>query len=184
MVAREGVEEVIITAVSLAIEGVEIQGLDVNARRLPPGSGNAGARALTLPQRLLDRLPLPDFDPALVAALSPNVILTAGDTASDLSAFSVGLSEEQIARIEEISATLDERVAATIEQVQERLDASGGGDPQAQLGALREVQPLLQEGREAIGDAMEQIEDVLTDDQWDMVPGALKNPVGRGGRGR
>ena len=45
------------------------------------------------------------------------------------------------------------------------------------------MQPLLQEGREAIGDAMEVIENVMTDEQWDMVPGALKNPVGRGLRG-
>ncbi len=95
----------------------------------------------------------------------------------------LGLSEEQIARIEDISAELDARTAATIEQVQERLDATVGGEPQAQVGALREVQPLLREGREAISSAMELIEDVLTFEQWDMVPAALKNPVGRGFRG-
>ena len=96
---------------------------------------------------------------------------------------SLGLSADQIARIEDISAELDGRITATIEQVQERLDASGG-EPQAQVGVLRDVQPLLQEGREAIGDAMEVIENVMTDEQWDMVPGALKNPVGGGFRGR
>lgn len=99
LVSREGVEEVLITQVSLAVEGVELQGFDVNARRLPPGSGNAGTRAIVLPQRLLDRLPLPDFDPALLAALSPNVILTAGDTASDLSAFSVAGQRDALNQI-------------------------------------------------------------------------------------
>ena len=99
MVGREGVEEILITEVSLAVEGVALQGLDVSARRLPPGSGNAGARGIILPQRLIDRLPLPDFDPALLAALSPNVILTAGDTASDLSAFSVAGQRDALNQI-------------------------------------------------------------------------------------
>jgi len=48
------------------------------------------------------------------------------------------------------------------------------------MDTLRTLQPRLQEGRPAIVRAMEQVDDVLTEEQWDMVPAALKNPVGRG----
>ena len=115
-VAREGVEEVLITEVTLAIEGVDVAGLDVTARRRPPGAGGAGTRAINLPQRLLDRLPLPDFDPALLSALAPNVILTAGDTASDLASFSVAGQRDALNQV-----TLDGGSVTSV------LGSQGGG---------------------------------------------------------
>ena len=89
LVTREGVEEVLITQVTLTVSPVQIQGLEVNAGRRVQPQGEPGVRAIALPQRLLDRLPIPDFDPAILAALSPGVVLLPGDTTGGLASFSV-----------------------------------------------------------------------------------------------
>ena len=86
---REGDEEVLIAELQLGIDPLELDGLVVQSRRPAPGRGDAGAQTLTLPQRLLDRLPLPDFDPLMIAALAPGVILTEGDTLNGLGNVSI-----------------------------------------------------------------------------------------------
>jgi len=49
-------------------------------------------------------------------------------------------------------------------------------------GVLRDAQPPLQSGREAISKALEETRTVLTKRQWDELPEALKNPFRGGGR--
>lgn len=45
------------------------------------------------------------------------------------------------------------------------------------------LRPFLDEGREEIAGALEEAKEILTKEQWDRVPDAIKNPFG-GGRGR
>jgi hypothetical protein len=98
------------------------------------------------------------------------VLLELGDT--------LGLTDDQVAQIEMVSAALEAELAIVVEDLRGGIDEQA--DPQAAIAALREIQPRLVEGREAITRVMKAVQNVLTDDQWDMVPAALKNPVGRG----
>lgn len=117
MVAREGVEEVLITQVTLTVKPVEIQGLEVSGnRRRTQARGEPGARTIALPQRLLDRLPIADFDPAVLASLSPGVVLLPGDTTGGLASFSVAGQRDALNQV-----TLD---GSSINSV---LGTDGGG---------------------------------------------------------
>lgn len=42
------------------------------------------------------------------------------------------------------------------------------------------LRPFLDEGREEIAGALEEAKEILTKEQWDRVPDAIKNPFGGG----
>lgn len=95
VVARQADEEVLLANITLTPRAIELAGISVNGRRpAPPGQGNAGERVQELPQQLLQRLPLPDFDPSTLALLAAGVVGTVADSVDGRAGFSVaGLSD-------------------------------------------------------------------------------------------
>jgi len=83
-----------------------------------------------------------------------------------------GLSDTQIKAIEAISVQLDRSLNARREELGRRFD----GVPAAEQAALfREIQPQIQRGREEILGAMNQVREILTPDQWQRLPAAVRN---------
>ncbi|MGQ0561482.1 MAG: hypothetical protein ACT443_06360 [Gemmatimonadota bacterium] len=66
-------------SVTLA-EPIELEELEVTARRPPPGRGQSGEQSTQLSQELLNRLPLPDLDPNSIALLAAGVVATEVDS--------------------------------------------------------------------------------------------------------
>ncbi len=89
VVQRVADEEVLLTNVAMAPRAIELEGINVAGRRPPPGPGNTAERGQELPQELLNRLPLPDFDPATLALLAAGVVATVADSADGRGGFSV-----------------------------------------------------------------------------------------------
>jgi hypothetical protein len=91
---REGSEELLLANITLSTQPIELDSIQVVARRTPPGSGNAGEQSTVLTQDMLNRLPLPDFDPSTLAQLAAGVISTQLDSVSGQMGFSVaGMSD-------------------------------------------------------------------------------------------
>ena len=86
---RQADEEVLLANVAMSVQPITLAGIDVQGRRPAPGQGNSGERAENLTAQLLNRLPLPDFDPATLAALAAGVILTGADSITGLAGFSI-----------------------------------------------------------------------------------------------
>jgi hypothetical protein len=93
-VLREADEELLLTNVKMSAQAIQLQALEVTANRPPPGRGQTGEQSTELPKEMLDRLPLPDLDPATLALLAAGVVGTALDSISGKMGFSVaGMSD-------------------------------------------------------------------------------------------
>jgi hypothetical protein len=94
----------------------------------------------------------------------------------------LGLSDEQVARLEAVADTLRARNEPVREKVREAFDAGRGGANPGEL--FRQVGPDVNEGRANVEAALAEAETILTPQQWRQVPAALRNVLsGFGGRG-
>src|SRR5262245_12627678 len=93
-VIRDSDEELLLTNVQMATQAIQLQAIEVTANRPPPGRGQTGEQSTELPQEMLNRLPLPDLDPATLALLAAGVVGTSADSLSGRLGFSVaGMSD-------------------------------------------------------------------------------------------
>lgn len=91
---REGGEELLIANVTMGTQAITIDALTAIARRPQPSSARTGEQSTELSQDLLNRLPLPDLDPNMLAQLAAGVVTTELDSLTGRSGFSVsGMSE-------------------------------------------------------------------------------------------
>lgn len=92
-VVRED-EELLVNNILMQSQAIQLDPLEVIAKRPQPGRGQAGEQSTALSQDLLNRLPLPDLDPATLALLATGVTGTAADSLSGKIGFSVaGMSD-------------------------------------------------------------------------------------------
>jgi hypothetical protein len=90
---------------------------------------------------------------------------------------SVGLTADQVTRLQGISDTLDAALKVVGDSLHAVLERAGPNpQPGVVFGRLR---PHLQEGRAKIEDALAKARAVLTAEQWGKVPAAIRNPRGR-----
>lgn len=88
-VVREADEDVLIANAELSVQAIAVEGIEVRANRVPPGRGETAQQGRDLPDQLLQRLPIDNFDPTTLATLSPGVVATNGDSADARGGFSV-----------------------------------------------------------------------------------------------
>jgi hypothetical protein len=86
-VIRVADEDVLQVNVRLQQQAIQLDALQVRGQR-PPGAGESGATSRDLSAAMLNRLPLPDFDPTTLALMAAGVVAT-GDSLATLG-FSVG----------------------------------------------------------------------------------------------
>jgi hypothetical protein len=89
---------------------------------------------------------------------------------------SLGLSAEQVARLDTIRAELEEKNIPIRAEVGAALGGTGGapGNPAA---VFERVGPRLNEGRQNVQRALDQARAVLTPEQWSRVPDRVRNAV-------
>lgn len=87
---REAGEELLVRDFMLTPQAIAIAGITATVQGGTPGEGQAGEQATELSQELLNRLPLPDLDPATLALLTAGVTATELDSLSGRMGFSVG----------------------------------------------------------------------------------------------
>lgn len=91
---REAEEELLVADVTMQPQAIQLESMVVRAQLPAPGAARAGEESTALPQELLNRLPLPDLDPATLALLAEGVIATELDSLTGRPGFSVaGMSE-------------------------------------------------------------------------------------------
>jgi hypothetical protein len=89
----------------------------------------------------------------------------------------VGMTDQQITGIQGISALLDRSLIERRAELGRRFD----GVPQDEhLALFRELQPEIQRGREEIRGAMGQVRELLSAEQWQQLPPAVRN-IGQAG---
>jgi hypothetical protein len=89
----------------------------------------------------------------------------------------LGLTAEQVVRIETISSELQARLDRRREELGRRFDNAQG----AQQGRIfAELQPEIERTRREVMDALRAVERVLTREQWQQVPERIRNPFARG----
>jgi hypothetical protein len=94
----------------------------------------------------------------------------------------LGLSDDQVARLEAVADTLRARNEPVREKVREAFAAGRGGADPGEL--FRQVGPDVNEGRANVEAALSEAQTILTPEQWRQVPAALRNVLsGFGGRG-
>lgn len=90
----------------------------------------------------------------------------------------LGLSAEQVAKIQAISDRLSEKLAKRREELGKKFDAAAGQD----VGRIFvEVQPTIQSTRQEVAGALADVQKILTREQWEKVPEEVKNPFRWGG---
>ena len=85
----------------------------------------------------------------------------------------LGLTAEQVARIDTISAELQTKLNARREELGKRFDSVQGDQ---QVRVFQEVQPQIEESRTQVRAALEAVQKVLTAEQWERVPERVRNP--------
>lgn len=91
------------------------------------------------------------------------------------------LSDEQVARLRQISDSLRARNAAIREQIRAAVPQGGGN---ANFGAVfQRIAPQIRAAGGNVNQAMQQVQRALTPDQWRRIPTALRNPFGAFGTG-
>ena len=93
----------------------------------------------------------------------------------------LGLTPEQVTRIQAISARLGAKLAKQREALGKRFDNTNSAD-QARL--FTEIQPAIQATRQDVADAMQDVRKVLTQQQWLKLPAEVVNPFARRAGGR
>jgi hypothetical protein len=96
---RQADEDVLIANAQLSFEAIAIQGIEVRAQRPAPGRGETAQQGRDLPDQLVQRLPLDNFDPATLAGLAPGVITTPGDSLDIRGGFSVAGQREALNQV-------------------------------------------------------------------------------------
>lgn len=94
------------------------------------------------------------------------------------------LTEEQSAAIQTIADSLDAQLAPRTAQIQERVAESE--DQAALIQVFQQMSDVIEEGRGEIEVALAQVQELLTEEQWERVPPRMRQPftgIG-GGRGR
>ncbi|TVP46661.1 MAG: TonB-dependent receptor [Gemmatimonadales bacterium] len=89
-IMREASEELLLRDFVMASQAIALEGITATARGGTPGQGQAGEQTTELSQELLNRLPLPDMDPATLALMAAGVTSTGLDSLSGRMGFSVG----------------------------------------------------------------------------------------------
>jgi hypothetical protein len=99
-VYREADEDVLVANFRLQEQAILLDPIEARVSRAPPpGSGEAGAQERYVSGEALNRLPLEDHDPALLAALFPGVVAVEGDSLGGRGAFSVGGQRETLNQV-------------------------------------------------------------------------------------
>lgn len=96
---RQGDEDVLLANAQISVQAIAIQGIEVRAQRPPPGRGETAQQGRDLPDQLVQRLPLDNFDPTSLAALSPGVVPTAADSGDIRGGFSVAGQREALNQV-------------------------------------------------------------------------------------
>lgn len=120
-------------------------------------AGRGGGNAVALIDRLLAN-PIP-------------VLLELKDT--------LRLSSEQIARVQAISDSLQDKLGKQREELSRRLE---NASPEEQRAAFGEMQSQIEATRRSVIDALAEVQKVLTAEQWQRVPERIRNPFQRGER--
>ena len=97
--ARQADEDVLIANAQMSVQAIAIQGIEVRAQRAVPGRGETAQQGRDLPDNLVQRLPLESFDPTSLAALSPGVVTTPGDSLDIRGGFSVAGQREALNQV-------------------------------------------------------------------------------------
>jgi hypothetical protein len=145
------------------------QSVRASARQAAPGAGGRGAaggmggfNAVGMLDRMLVN-PLP-------------VLLELRDT--------LQLTAEQVTQITAISDRLQETLNRRREELGRRFDNVQG---QQQGQVFAQIQPDIERSRNEIRTALQQVERILTREQWNQVPERIRNPFqagqGQGGQG-
>jgi hypothetical protein len=92
----------------------------------------------------------------------------------------LGLTSDQIAKLQPLSDSLDARNSALADSVRVLVEKAGNGANPREL--FTQLSPRLNEIRGNNASALEEAHGVLTEDQWEKVPASVKNP--RGGMGQ
>ena len=97
--ARQADEDVLVGNAQLSVEAIAIQGIEVRAQRPAPGRGETAQQGRDLPDQLVQRLPLDNFDPTTLAGLAPGVVTTPGDSLDIRGGFSVAGQREALNQV-------------------------------------------------------------------------------------
>jgi hypothetical protein len=96
---RQADEDVLIANAEMSVQAIAIQGIEVTARRPAPGRGETAQQGRDLPDNLVQRLPLENFDPTSLASLSAGVVITPGDSLDIRGGFSVAGQREALNQV-------------------------------------------------------------------------------------
>jgi hypothetical protein len=96
----------------------------------------------------------------------------------------LGISEEQAARIQAVSDSLEARNEPVEREVRSAVEAANTATgAAAEPGAIfQRIGPHVNTGRRNVQNALEEVRKILTPEQWRKVPAALRNPF-QGGFG-
>lgn len=86
----------------------------------------------------------------------------------------LGLAGEQLSRLQSLSDSLDAQNAALADSVRVLVERAGNGTNPREL--LAELSPRLNEIRANNAAALDAARGMLTDDQWEKLPDAVRNP--------
>ena len=128
--------------------------LTIRAGAAAAGTGGRGGNIVALVDRMLAN-PIP-------------VLLELKDT--------LGLNAEQVAKVQSISQSLQEKLGKRREEIGRKLE---NASPQQQGQLFMEMQPLLESARKEVTSALSEVQKVLTPEQWERVPEQVKNPFAR-----
>jgi hypothetical protein len=90
----------------------------------------------------------------------------------------LGLSEAQRTRVRALSDTLSAELAPLRDDVRARVDVV---QIQEMPRVFGEAQPQIDRGRRLISQALQQLREELTPEQWRRIPTAVRDPYGTGG---
>jgi hypothetical protein len=92
----------------------------------------------------------------------------------------LGFSDEQVQRVQAIS----EELQRTLDRRRETLGRRFDGVPAAEQGRIfADMQPDIERARREVMQAIQRVERLLTQDQWQRVPQAVRNPYQPAGGG-
>ncbi|HEY8484455.1 MAG TPA: TonB-dependent receptor [Longimicrobiales bacterium] len=85
----------------------------------------------------------------------------------------LGLTAEQVEKIQALSAALQEKLNRRREELGKRFDNLRGEE----MGRVfRDIQPEIEATRREVAEALRAVEQILTAEQWSRVPARIRNP--------
>jgi hypothetical protein len=92
---------------------------------------------------------------------------------------SLHLTDDQASRLQAVSDSLDAKNHALADTIRQEIDRAG---PRPDPGVLfARLRPKLSAGRENARKALEEAKSILTEDQWRLLPEAIREPRARRG---